>query len=81
MVFRDFFGFGPKWYLSLVWFEVGRTGRSLITTLFVMMLRKKAFKQHFPCYHYILCLQGFLLLTHLNFSRVCRSAKLRTPFQ
>ena len=19
MVFRDFFGFGPKWYLSLVW--------------------------------------------------------------
>ena len=44
-------------------------------------VEKKAFKQHFPCYHYIVCLQGFLLLTRLNFSRVCRSAKLKTPFQ
>ena len=80
MVFRDFFGFGPKWCLSLVW---GGANRAVAYNHpFCNDVEKKGlFKQHFPCYHYILCLQGFLLLTHLNFFRVCRSAKLRTPFQ
>ena len=48
MVFRDFFGFGPKWYLSasLVW---GGANRAVAYNhSFCNNVEKKAFKQHFP---------------------------------